>query len=262
MKNSLLVIIPHYNNLKGLNRTLNSIREKVLLDVLIVDDGSMHPAINKKIMYNGNYKIILLKKNSGIGVALNEGLEYAMSNDYEFIGRLDCGDLCHKNKFTKQLNYLINNKDIMLLGTWVRIIDQQGNFKYNLKHPTDYNSIKKNMYYNSMFVHPTVVFRTKIVEVIGKYPYKYRRAAQDYSFFFKIINQFKAENFPEILLDYEQSKSSISTLNRRAQVYNRIRIIIDNFYFGITPIYAIVRSLILMITPLKVISLLKIKLYK
>ena len=262
MKNSLLVIIPHYNNLKGLNKTLNSINEKILLDVLIIDDGSIVVPDKNNVIYNGIYKIILLNKNSGIGIALNKGLDYAVNNNYDFVGRLDCGDISYPKKFTKQLSYLTNNKDIMLLGTWVRVVDEKGSFKYNLKHPIDYSSIKKKMYYNSMFVHPTVVFRTKIIEVVGNYPYKYRRAAQDYSFFFKIINKFKAENFPEILLDYEQSKSSISTLNRRAQVYNRIRIIIDNFYFGVIPIYAIVRSLSLMITPLKVISLLKTKFYK
>ena len=70
------------------------------------------------------------------------------------------------------------------------------------------------------------------------------------------------ERDPFLIGVADQSKSSISTLNRRAQVYNRIRIIIDNFYFGVIPIYAIVRSLILMITPLKVISLLKTKFYK
>ena len=143
MKNSLLVIIPHYNNLKGLNKTLNSINEKILLDVLIIDDGSIVVPDKNNVIYNGIYKIILLNKNSGIGIALNKGLDYAVNNNYDFVGRLDCGDISYPKKFTKQLSYLTNNKDIMLLGTWVRVVDEKGSFKYNLKHPIDYSSIKK-----------------------------------------------------------------------------------------------------------------------
>ena len=85
------------------------------------------------------------------------------------------------------------------------------------------------MYFNSMFLNPSVIFYSHILNEIGGYPYKYRRAAQDYAFFFKIIKRYKAENYPEILLDYVTSNSSISSVKRKLQVYHRIRIILDNF---------------------------------
>ena len=118
------------------------------------------------------------------------------------------------------------------------------------------------MYLNCMFVHPTVLFRSEILSETGKYPVKYKRAAQDYAFFFTIINRYKAENFPEILLDYEMSKHSISNTKRNLQVYHRIRIIIDNFYFGVIPTYAIERNLILLIIPVNILTFIKSKTYK
>ena len=45
-------------------------------------------------------------------------------------------------KLTKQHNYLEENKEVKLLGTWARIIDSKENFLYNLKHPTKYKDIK------------------------------------------------------------------------------------------------------------------------
>ena len=259
---NIIILLPHYNNVSGLQGTIGSINEESTPDILIIDDGSIERLDKSSIKYSGNVFFRFLKTNSGIGTALNIGLDFAVSQKYEYIGRLDCGDICHANKFTKQLNYLSNNKDIKLLGSWARIVDDKGVFKYNLKHPVDYETIKRKMYQNSMFVHPTVIIRTEILSTTGNYPFKYRRAAQDYAFFFKIIRQFKSENYPEILLDYVMSNDSISYKNRKLQVYHRIRILIDNFYFGFTPIYSIIRNLILLTIPVKILTFIKSKIYR
>ena len=63
----------------------------------------------------------------------------------------------------------------------------------------------------------------------------------------KIRNNFKAENYPEILLDYLVDEDSISSKYRKQQVKNRIKIMLKNFYFGFHPIYGILRSLILLL---------------
>ncbi|MDA8904390.1 glycosyltransferase [Flavobacteriaceae bacterium] len=259
---NIIILIPHFNNLSGLQRTIGSIKEEPTPDILVIDDGSKEKLVKSSIKYSGRVFFKFLKANSGIGIALNVGLDFAVAKKYEYTGRLDCGDLCHVNKFTKQLNYLSNNKDIKLLGSWARIVDDKGVFMYNLKHPVDYETIQRKMYQNSMFIHPTVIIRTEIISKTGKYPVKYRRAAQDYAFFFNIIRQFKSENYPEILLDYVMSKNSISHKNRKLQVYHRIRILIDNFYFGLTPIYSIIRNLILLIIPVKILTFIKSKTYK
>lgn len=259
---NIIVLIPHYNNLIGLKKTIASINEDISVDILVIDDGSTNKLDKSDIKYNGKVFFKFLKTNSGIGEALNLGLDFAVEKKYEYIGRLDCGDLCYINKFTKQLDYLYKNRDIKLLGTWARIVDDKGVFKYNLKHPTDYDTIQRKMYKNSMFVHPTVVIKTEIISSTLKYPFKYRRAAQDYAFFFNITRQFKSENYPEILLDYVMSKDSISYKNRKLQVYHRISILIDNFYFGVTPISSILRNLILLIIPVKILTFIKSKIYK
>jgi len=64
--------------------------------------------------------------------------------------------------------------------------------------------------------------------------------------FFKIINRYKTENYPEILMDYIVDKNSISSKFRKQQVISRIKVISKNFYFGIYPIYGIIRSFILL----------------
>ena len=58
------------------------------------------------------------------------------------------------------------------------------------------------------------------------------------------------------------TNDSISNYRRKLQVFNRIRIIIDNFYFGFIPVYAIARNLILLIIPVNIITFMKSKIYK
>lgn len=244
----IIVLIPHFNRLEELKKSLVSIEESQEIDVLIVDDGSKEaPDLNeiRDFYKQGKVYLEVLEKNLGIENALNRGLEVIKDLEYKYIGRLDCGDYCVKDRFTKQMEYLDKKEDIFLLGAWANIKDSRGNKLHILKHPVKYNDIKKKMYVNNMFVHPSVIFRKKILEEINGYPINYK-AAEDYAFFFKIIKKYKAENYPEPLLDYIIEEDSISSQKRLLQVKNRIRIIIDNFKFGFYPIYGLARNVLLL----------------
>lgn len=247
MKTKIIILIPHFNALSDLKKSLISIQEPFDIDLMIVDDGSMEkPSLDelKQIYMKGVIYLECLPKNIGIEKALNFGLKKIHEMNYEYTGRLDQGDLCYPDKFSKQLNYLEQNKDVFLLGTWVEMVDENMNFLFNLKHPTSYNEIKKKMYINSMFVHPTIVFRTEIVNTVGYYPENYQ-SAEDFAYIFTIMKSFKVENYPEILLKYVVSSKSISSRKRKQQVKNRIKITLKHFKFGFYPIYGLARNSLL-----------------
>lgn len=244
-----IVLIPHYNNYEELVKSVLSIDEAIKIDVLVVDDGSSISPNQKDLSHvygqRGEIFLEVLKNNQGIEQALNHGLKIIEKKKYEYIGRLDCGDLNYKNKYTKQVNYLDANLDVYMLGTWAKMVDEQGNFLYNMKHPVSYKNIKKRMFLNNMFVHPTVVFRMEVLKKIGYYPTNYK-SAEDFAYFFNIVEQLKVENYPEILLDYVIDSNSISSQKRKRQVKNRIRITLKHFHFGYYPIYGLMRNLILL----------------
>tara|TARA_B000000475_G_C15995069_1_gene446604 strand:- start:1301 stop:2098 length:798 start_codon:yes stop_codon:yes gene_type:complete len=249
MDKKLIITIPHYNNPDGLIKSISSINESFKIDIIITDDGSEikldENQVRSKYKNKGEIHFIYLDKNYGVGIAANKCLEYVKSKTYKYVARLDAGDISYKNKFSKQIDFLEKNKKIALVGTWARVLDNEENLLFYIKHPTNHNNIKKKMYLNSMFVNPTVLFKTSILQTVPEYPIKYKDAAQDYAFFFKVINHFKCANIPEVMLDYIIDKNSISTKKRKLQVKNRINIIIENFKFGIYPIYGLFRSLVL-----------------
>ncbi len=258
-KADVVVLIPHFNNDEKLLESILSIKESIQIDLLIVDDGSQNQPNISKIQNqyaNGLVWMEVLEKNKGIEHALNKGLEIIEKLNYKYIARLDCGDLNIKNKYTKQFNYLEKNLDVNLLGTWADMVNENGTFLYTLKHPVGYDEIKNKMYINSMFIHPTVMFRFQVLKDIGKYPVNYK-AAEDYAYFFKIIKKMKAQNYPESLLIYEVNSNSISSTKRKEQVKNRIKIIWSNFYFGTYPIYGLLRNSIIYFMPNFLIQFLK-----
>ena len=114
------------------------------------------------------------------------------------------------------------------------------------------------MYLNSVFLHPSVMFSSSVLTETKHYPLNYF-AAEDYAFFFKIIKMHKSENYPEILMDYLVDKNSISSKFRKQQVKSRIKVILQNFYCGIYPIYGIIRSVILLFYSRETINFIKRK---
>ncbi len=260
---NIAVLIPHYNALDRLIRSIRSIDEIIEVDLVIVDDGSDDQLKKEDFNFyqSGNVEVINLFENQGIEHALNTGLKAIQQRDYTYIARLDCGDTCIKDRFAKQLDFLNKNQEVELIGTWVNIVDENGKLLYELKHPIEHENISKKMFLNTMFVHPSVCFRANLVEKIGYYPLKYP-AAEDYAFFFNIVSKYRTANLPDILLNYELNQQSISTKKRKVQVKSRIKVIKKHFYFGIYPLYGLLRNLILLMVSRKLTTNLKRIIYR
>lgn len=262
IKSRTVVLIPFYMDLLGLRKSLKSIKDKETVDILIVDDGSTIP-LNyddiKDIEFRGNISIITMQNNVGIENALNEGLKSIELSDYDYIGRLDSGDTCEVDRFYKQIEYLDKNPDVILLGSWANYIDESNEtFLYVLKHPCKDSEIRYKMKFNSCFVHPSVVFRRKVIEIVGCYPVDFKYA-EDYAYFYEVMKVGKVENYPEALVNYYVSDKSISTLRRKQQIKSRIKVIKKNVPFSLTKLVSIVRNTILLYTSRSII--IKIKKY-
>lgn len=252
MENKLIILICHYNSPTGLEASILSIQENFNVDILIVDDGSIKkPDLSylQEMYKGGNIFLEVLPKNMGVGMAANHGLVKILEMDYELTGRLDCGDLNHPNKYAKQIVYLKDNPEIKLLGTYANMVDVENKLLFVLKHPTNHDLIEKKMFLNSAFVNSSVIYYVDILRHVGLFPEKYHRNAEDFAFFFNVIQKFKVANMPEILLDYVVDPNSISSTKRKEQVEARISILKEHFYFDFYPIYGLIRNYILLLLP-------------
>jgi glycosyltransferase involved in cell wall biosynthesis len=256
----LAILIPVYNDWDGFFHSIESIDESINMDLIVVNDGSRITQtvenISKKFT-NGKVFLINLEINKGIVHALNEGLQFLHTqNRYTYIARLDCGDLCLSNRFYIQMEFLNKNLHVTLLGSQVQYINTEGLNLYKSSLPTTYKDLKKGFHMNCYIIHPTVMFKTDLLNQVGFYPTNYP-SAEDYGFFFKILKENVVMNLDSILLKVLVNENGISALTRKRQVRSKLKIQREHYYFGFSPTIGILRNIILYFVPRKGITLIR-----
>lgn len=224
------LLIPCYNNMSGLIKSLQSISyDNNNFKILIIDDGSIQIiTIADLLPYIATglpIEIINLPKNSGITKALNTGLELLETkNNFQFVARLDCGDICAPERFYKQVNFLQQNPQIDLVGSWCIFKNFSTGLSYQYSTPTDHKKIISGMYFRNIFIHPTVMWRRNAIQKTLAYPEQFPHA-EDYGFFYSILNRGKCAVIAENLVTCEINGAGISLRNRKEQLKSRIKVV-------------------------------------
>ena len=196
---------------------------------MVIDDGSKVPVslseLPEELLQKQTIEIIRLPQNKGITEALNTGLRLILDrNDSLYTARLDCGDTCTPDRFTKQISFLSVNTDIALLGSLCLFVDAEKQTQFVYKAAERHDAILKQMHLKCSFIHPTVVFRNEIIKHTKLYPYNFPHA-EDYAFFFELTKKYNTHNLQEILVFYEIDTEGISIKNRREQIRSKIKIL-------------------------------------
>jgi len=88
--NSLLIIVPAYNEGKVIKKTLQDLKKELKKlknyrsQILVVDDGSHDHTLQEVKKVRGSIKTVSHRLNRGLGGALGTGLEYAKRNKFDF----------------------------------------------------------------------------------------------------------------------------------------------------------------------------------
>ena len=264
MASDIIVLIPHYNNIEGLKQSLLSISRSVIpVDILIVDDGS-NIAIEEnalRLIYPST-KVIFSSENHGIEHALNRGLRYILDHEsYKYVARCDAEDVCAPERFLKQREFLEDNPDVFLVGSWAIFVDPSNRPLWKFCPPVEHKHIQRQMFLNNMFCHPTVICRVEMFKEVGFYSTQHP-SAEDYALFFKVTRRFHVANIPEYLVRTFVTPRGISLGWRHQQLRSRIRIILDNFDFSPWAFYGLMRNLLLLALPHFLVQSIKCRLFR
>lgn len=263
-RNSLVCLIPHYNNPQGLLRSLASIDTDERCDVLVVDDGSVQAPVDEAaarqvFRAQGALHLLRLPRNQGIEHALNAGLAWVAAHAYELVGRLDCGDENLPGRFARQEAYLQAHPEVVLLGGAASFVAQDGTESFVWRPPLTHPAILRALRHNSAFVHPTVVMRPVAAAAVGNYPLDVR-AAEDYALFYMLAERFPVANLPDVLIRYELDPGGISLSRRRRQL--RARLTVQWRHAGRSPVawLGMARTVALLMLPYGLVFALKSRL--
>ncbi|HEY4207014.1 MAG TPA: hypothetical protein VGM31_09380, partial [Puia sp.] len=82
----------------------------------------------------------------------------------------------------------------------------------------------RQMHFKNVFIHPTVMWRTSVTRRLPAYPDSYPHA-EDYAYFFEMLQQGRAAILPEFLVISEINPKGLSLTFRRQQLKSRISVV-------------------------------------
>lgn len=203
-KISVIMGVYNCNNKEMLKKSVKSIIQQTFTDweFIICNDGSTNDTLSmlKEIeRMDKRIRIISYNENHGLAYALNKCIENSRG---EFIARQDDDDISLQTRFEKQLKFLEENSGYGFVGSSAYVFDHNGVYgKYSVEEKPD----KKSFYWNSPFIHPTVIFRKDALEKSGGYRVtKVTRRCEDYDLFMRLYAMgYKGYNIQEKLFYYQ-----------------------------------------------------------
>ena len=212
------IVMPTYNRANMIGMAINSILKQSYKDweLLIIDNESSDNTREVVVRFSESDKRIkyyFVKKNPQIGIAdyLNYGIEVSSG---KYIARLDDDDEWYDtNKLAKQVKFLEENLDYVIVGGGAIMID--GNrkeiFKF-FKRETDIE-IRNHALYANPFVHNTVLFRKDAALKIGGY--KQIKFVEDWDLWLRLGKIGKFYNFREYFSLYMNAGQNRSIDNQQ-----------------------------------------------
>jgi len=127
MQSKISIIVPVYNVEKYLDRCVQSLIDQTLgdIEIILVDDGSSDrcPVMCDEWLRKDNRIKVVHKKNEGLGLACNSGLDVATG---EYVAFCDSDDFVDKEMYETLYRAAVENMaDAVFSG--IKTIDQDGN---------------------------------------------------------------------------------------------------------------------------------------
>ncbi|HCM82123.1 TPA: hypothetical protein DIS60_02055 [Patescibacteria group bacterium] len=258
------VIMPVYNAGRFLVPAVESILKQTYknIEFIIVDDGSSDGSWGIIKTYQKQYpnKIIAVQTekttNAAGNGATNFGLTFAKG---KYIARMDADDISHPKRIEKQVGYMEDHQEILLLGTQATVINAKGE-KTGIKTvPVAHNDIYTTYGIIHPIIHPSVMIRRSMLPNPMKlYAMRYD-VNDDYYTFFRLLQVGTFANLPECLISYRIHGNNASLVYIKEKFINSVKIRVDavlhlNYRISFQAIFLmVIQSLIIGILPERII---------
>lgn len=202
------IVMGVYNCADTLGESIESIIKQTYTnwELIMCNDASTDNTLEVANYYkniDSRIRIIENKVNKGLAYSLNKCIEVA---EGEYIARHDGDDICLPQRFERQVNFMVNN-DFDLIGSAVEYFDSNGVWgSHKLKERPE----KIDVFYKSMFSHPTILIKKDVINKVGNYTVSdITLRAEDYDLFSKLYAKgYRGYNIQDVLLQVRRDKDA------------------------------------------------------
>ena len=219
------VIIATYNGARFLSETIDSVlvQDYPHFEIIIIDDASTDHRVGEiidtyttkdnRIRWFRNEKNRERSWSKNFWVSQAKGL---------YIAFVDDDDTWGTTKLSKQIWVLLSEKDIWMVGTFARFVNESGEVLSETNHlKTDILSIKNNILLSNQFIHSSVLLRKEIFQSVWGFREELS-LCEDYELWLRILEKTGWKNIPEPLVNYRVRTSSTTAKNLYRMKYSSI----------------------------------------
>lgn len=222
----LSVIMAAYEAERYIRQAIDSVLSQTLRDfeLIVIDDGSTDqtgPILKEYERVDPRVRVVS-RPNTGLTLALNEGIELARS---ELIGRMDADDICLPDRFEMQIEFLNANPRCVMVGGQAVKIDPDGIVMYKPSVPLDHESIERALLRGGHAIwHPSTIIRRSALRQVGGYEVSLA-AAQDTDLWLRLAEVGRLANLPDVILQYRVHLDNVTHARRAVQLECKCRAI-------------------------------------
>jgi glycosyltransferase involved in cell wall biosynthesis len=212
--------MPVFNAERYIRKATESILNQTFGDFefIIINDGSTDDSLQILEEYaRKDARIRLVSRpNTGYTKALNEALSLARG---PFVARMDADDVSMPDRFQKQIDYLRDHPECVMVGSRILMIDPFDSPLYEPKHRLTHEEIDAELLAGVgwAIVHPAAMMvREQLVALKG-----YRtevEPSEDIDLFLRMGERGKLANLPDVLLHYRQHSKSVNHTRYQEQI--------------------------------------------
>jgi len=221
--------MPVYNAADTLVDCLDSIFNQTLtaFEIIAVNDYSSDASIDILRSYKDQRIRIIDNTKKGIVPALNLGLEHCRC---DYVARMDADDIMLTTRLEKQLAFLEQNPSVTLCASQATKFPEENIQAGYIEYMRWQNAcltqqdIENEIYIESPFAHPSVMFRKQ--RVVDNGAYMDGEFPEDYELWLRLFHAgHKMWKLDEVLLNWRESETRLSRNDTRYSLaaFERLR---------------------------------------
>lgn len=220
------VVMPCYNASRFLKKAVDSVLGQTFesLELIVVNDASADQTQEILLSYRDKDPRVVYAEhsvNKGVSASLNTGIGLARG---EFVARMDADDIAEPRRLERQIALLRENPEVIVCGTSLSFIDENGKVIGRRDYDARDDVIKKKIMRRSPFAHPSVVIRKEVLKTSGlEYSHQYF-SAEDYYLWLRLMPFGKFANIREPLLRYRLSSEALTVRRCKTALGSTIRL--------------------------------------
>jgi glycosyltransferase involved in cell wall biosynthesis len=128
-------------------------------ELLLLDDGSTDGAINR-LTFLSDPRIVFIRDGQNLGLAYRLNQAVAMAKG-KYFARMDHDDLCHPERFVRQIAFLEAHPEVELLATQCLTMDEQERLIGMLPSAINHADICRRPWQGFYMAHPSWMGKTE-----------------------------------------------------------------------------------------------------